>query len=71
MGKTNRLWHEQNKMPLNPTPQQRIDWHLAHSEHCACRPIPDGVVVLMEERGIPLPARDGAARLAGADVARR
>ena len=55
MPKTNRLWHEQNKMPKNPTKQQRIEWHLHHAKHCQCRPIPDGVIVLMKESGIEPP----------------
>jgi hypothetical protein len=39
--KTNRLnaeWHKKNKMPKNPTLQQRIDWHIEHQKNCACRP---------------------------------
>jgi len=47
MAKTNRLWHERNRMPRNPTPQQRIDWHVAHAANCACRPMPKGVVELI------------------------
>jgi hypothetical protein len=47
MTKTNRLWHARNRMPKNPTAQQRTAWHLAHASNCACRPIPKGVVVLM------------------------
>jgi hypothetical protein len=47
MTKTNRLWHERNRMPKNPTTQQRIDWHVAHAANCACRPIPQGLAALM------------------------
>ena len=47
MGKTNRAWHEANRVPKNPTPAQRIAWHKAHAENCACRPIPEGVLALM------------------------
>jgi hypothetical protein len=37
----NKDWHEKNRMPKNPTLEERIAWHLAHSENCGCRPIPD------------------------------
>jgi len=36
----NREWHEKNRMPRNATIEQRIEWHLDHAKHCACRPIP-------------------------------
>ena len=38
--KINKAWHEKNKMPKNPTVKQRLKWHLAHQQNCACRPIP-------------------------------
>jgi len=43
-----RLWHEQNRMPKNPTPQQRVEWHVEHAKHCQCRPIPARVLALIE-----------------------
>jgi hypothetical protein len=48
MGTINRLWHQKNRMPANATPAQRVAWHKAHAQHCACRPIPKGVVALMK-----------------------
>ncbi|HTT10973.1 MAG TPA: hypothetical protein VMG60_08805 [Burkholderiaceae bacterium] len=51
MTKTNRLWHAHHRMPKNPTAQQRIAWHLAHAANCACRPIPQGVVQLLNATG--------------------
>lgn len=36
----NATWHKAHRMPKNPTEHQRIDWHIAHAKHCACRPIP-------------------------------
>jgi len=36
----NARWHENNKMPANPTLAQRIKWHKEHKKHCACREIP-------------------------------
>lgn len=48
MDKTNRLWHEQNKMPKNPTIQQRAEWHLAHAKACECRPISKTVLKFID-----------------------
>lgn len=39
--KLNKEWHLKNKMPKNPTFEQRVKWHLAHEKNCKCRPIPD------------------------------
>jgi hypothetical protein len=33
----NRVWHEKNKMPKNPSEEQRIWWHIEHVKNCACR----------------------------------
>ena len=56
-----RLWHEQNRMPKNPTAQQRVEWHIEHAKHCQCRPIPAGVLALMGAAGPrPDPDRTGA-----------
>jgi len=38
--KINKAWHDKNKMPANPTFEERAKWHKAHQRHCACRPIP-------------------------------
>jgi len=40
----NRVWRQQHKMPPTPSPQQRIQWHLDHLQHCACRPFPQGLL---------------------------
>ena len=39
-GKLNAEWHKKHLMPKNPTVAERIEWHLAHSEMCGCRPVP-------------------------------
>lgn len=49
MDKTNKSWHEQHRMPKNPTLQQRIDWHLAHARACGCRPIPASLLPLLPD----------------------
>jgi hypothetical protein len=40
----NREWHQQHKMAEAAGPQQRIEWHLEHVKHCACRPFPQGLL---------------------------
>jgi hypothetical protein len=48
MGRMNKLWHERNRMPGRATLDQRIRWHRAHAKHCACRPMPAGIVQAIE-----------------------
>lgn len=40
MTKEGVLWHQKNKMPKNPTLQERLAWHREHQKHCGCREIP-------------------------------
>ncbi|MBN9058908.1 MULTISPECIES: hypothetical protein [Kaistia] len=56
MSKLNRAWHEAHPMPPNPTLDQRIAWHLDHSAHCGCRPIPRLILEELARRGIEPPA---------------
>ena len=37
--KINAEWHVAHRMPKNPTPRQRLEWHLAHAKACSCRPL--------------------------------
>jgi hypothetical protein len=48
--KLNKIWHEQNKMPKNPSLDERIKWHLEHAKHCACRPIPAKLLLEMKRK---------------------
>jgi hypothetical protein len=50
MGRTNKLWHERNRMPLRATLEQRIAWHRQHAKHCACRPMPAGILQAIKTR---------------------
>jgi hypothetical protein len=50
--KLNRAWHEAHKMPKNPTLEQRLEWHIAHSLNCACREMPPKIRVECEARGL-------------------
>jgi len=55
MSAMNKEWHEKNKMPKNASDDQRIAWHIEHSKNCSCRPIPNGILELMKEKGINKP----------------
>ena len=55
----NAAWHEANPMPKNATLDQRVAWHLAHTEACGCREIPESVKAELARRGVALPARKG------------
>jgi hypothetical protein len=37
--KINAEWHNANRMPKNPTHDQRMRWHLEHSKNCNCYPM--------------------------------
>lgn len=50
--KINKEWHEKNKMPKNPTFEQRVKWHLEHQKNCMCRPIAGKLAEEMMKRGI-------------------
>ncbi len=41
--KINKEWHLKNKMPENPTLEQRINWHIEHSKNCNCREMPESI----------------------------
>ena len=45
----NKEWHEKNKMPNNPTKEQRVKWHMEHSLNCKCREMPDSIKLLIKE----------------------
>jgi hypothetical protein len=37
----NREWHKANRMPKNPTIEQRLHWHIEHANNCQCREMPE------------------------------
>lgn len=39
MGKINKEWHLANKMPKNPTTEERMIWHIEHNKFCHCHPM--------------------------------
>lgn len=48
--KINESWHTKNKMPKNPTLDERVRWHLAHSKNCTCRPLAGKILEEIEKR---------------------
>ncbi|HEX5169366.1 MAG TPA: hypothetical protein VFW11_09335 [Cyclobacteriaceae bacterium] len=52
--KINAAWHRQHPMPDHPTIEQRIEWHLEHKKHCACRDIPVKLREEMKKRKIKI-----------------
>lgn len=50
--KLNAAWHLKNKMPKNPSLDQRIEWHLAHAKNCQCRPLHGKILEEIKKRGI-------------------
>ena len=55
MGKLNKEWHLNHKMPKNPTDLQRAQWHREHAQHCGCRKPGPRILALMKEQGLSLP----------------
>ena len=49
MSTINKEWHEKNRMPANPTLDQRMTWHIEHAKHCPCRPIPEKLAAEIEK----------------------
>jgi hypothetical protein len=50
MSKINKEWHGKNKMPKNPTLDQKMEWHSQHAKNCACREIPGKLLPEMKKR---------------------
>ena len=50
----NSKWHKENKMPKNPTLDQRVTWHLAHAKNCNCRPLGGKILEEIKKRGIKI-----------------
>ena len=55
MGKINAEWHEQHRMPANPTKQQRAEWHYEHALHCGCRTLTPAITSLLVSHGFEVP----------------
>ena len=42
-------WHEQNKMLVNPTAEQRAAWYIEHLKNCDCRKPTPNIQKLIDE----------------------
>lgn len=45
----NVSWHQKNKMPKNPTKEQRLRWHVTHAQNCQCRKMSDKLAAEIKE----------------------
>lgn len=50
ISKLNKEWHLAHRMPKHATTEQRIEWHLEHSKHCSCRPLPEKLKTEIKKR---------------------
>jgi hypothetical protein len=50
--KLNREWHEANRMPKNPTIEQRLHWHTEHAKNCQCREMPEKLKAMTHRRKV-------------------
>lgn len=48
----NKTWHLGNKMPKNPSFEERVTWHREHAKNCQCMPIPRKLLQEMKEKGL-------------------
>ena len=48
----NKTWHDCHRMPRTAKLLEKIDWHIAHKQHCGCRDIPATIRRKMIEYGI-------------------
>ncbi len=48
----NAEWHKAHRMPKNATFDQRVEWHITHTQHCACRTPTGAVLDELKKRGI-------------------
>lgn len=50
----NKVWHLKNKMPKNPTLEQRIKWHVEHARNCQCRKLGGKILEEIKKRRIKI-----------------
>lgn len=48
----NAAWHLANKMPKNPTLDERVAWHVQHVKQCSCRPLHGKILEEIKKRKI-------------------
>jgi len=52
--KINKEWHLAHRMPKNPTPKQRAEWHVEHAKNCGCRELTESIKKLITEQGLEI-----------------
>ena len=52
--KINKEWHTKNRMPKNPSFEEKAHWHIEHQKNCKCRPIPEKFMKEMVKRGVKM-----------------
>jgi hypothetical protein len=52
VSKINVAWHLANKMPKNPTLDQRVIWHVDHARNCHGRSLAGKILDEIKKRGI-------------------
>ncbi len=57
--KMNAEWHRVNRMPAEPTLDERLDWHVAHDKQCGCRKMPASIVAELALRTADPSPREG------------
>lgn len=60
MSKINAEWHKKNKMPKNPTIDNKIRWHIEHAKNCRCRPLGGKILEEIKKRGIEIDPKGDA-----------
>ncbi|MBI2108096.1 hypothetical protein HYU10_04340 [Candidatus Woesearchaeota archaeon] len=48
--KINKEWHRANRMPKNPTTDDRINWHIEHAKNCSCRKMSKKILEIIREK---------------------
>lgn len=46
----NAEWHLKNKLPENPTLDQRVKWHMEHARRCPCPPLDEDMQEELKKR---------------------
>jgi len=54
-GGVNADWHREHVLGSHATLDERVDWHLAHAEACACRELPESIRAELVARGLTPP----------------
>ena len=47
-------WHKKNKMPKNPSLEDRIKWNVEHVKNCGCRSISKKILDEIKKRKLKI-----------------